>query len=290
MSSPFNPQPPGDVQPPAELPAALAPSPSHAAPAAKSGEDPPWTFWDVVLLAVLFVIAINVILAVAVAFVGATHLFGYDVAQLMRDSKVKERLFNDPRIIVPVQCLGYLVLVIMMAVIVHIRQNGSRGLFESVGWRWPVRFWPGFVIAGVTLAIVGQLASNWLPIPPSLPFDKFFQTPTYAYVMSAFGIFIAPVAEELFFRGFLYPVLARALGIGAGVLITSLGFTLLHGAQLGFSWAAMLIIFIVGFVLTMVRARTRSVAACVLLHMSYNATLFLFFFIASDGFKHLERT
>jgi uncharacterized protein len=45
----------------------------------------------------------------------------------------------------------------------------------------------------------------------------------------------------------------------------------------------------VGLVLTLVRALTKSVAASVLLHIAYNGTLSLLMFLATDGFRHLER-
>jgi len=288
MSSPLNPLPPDELQPAVDLASGLAPGPS-AAPTANSTENPPWMFLDVLLLAVICFVATNVIFAAAMALVGTTHVLGYDMRQLTHDSKARDTLVSDPRVIVPVQCLAYLLLLAMMVALVRLREPVPRGFFESISWRWPQRTWLRFVLAGIVLAIVIQLATQWLPIPPSLPIDKFFQTRTSAYLMAGFGILIAPAAEELYFRGFLYPVLARALGMVPGVAMTSLAFTLLHGLQLSFSWAAMLMIFFVGLALTIVRARTRSVAAGVLLHMSYNGTLFAFAFIASDGFRHLEK-
>jgi membrane protease YdiL (CAAX protease family) len=95
--------------------------------------------------------------------------------------------------------------------------------------------------------------------------------------------------EELFFRGFLYPVLARGIGIPLGIFLTAVGFALLHGAQLGFSWGPVLVIFLVGLVLTIVRARKNSVAAGVLIHMAYNGTITVAMFAATDGFRHLEK-
>jgi hypothetical protein len=95
--------------------------------------------------------------------------------------------------------------------------------------------------------------------------------------------------EELFFRGFLYPVLARSTGMPIAVLLTAVAFALLHGAQLGFSWGPVLVIFLVGIVLTVVRARKNSVAASVLIHMAYNGTITVAMFAATDGFRHLEK-
>jgi membrane protease YdiL (CAAX protease family) len=95
--------------------------------------------------------------------------------------------------------------------------------------------------------------------------------------------------EELFFRGFLYPVLARSTGMPIAVLLTAVAFALLHGAQLGFSWGPVLVIFLVGIVLTVVRARKNSVAASVLIHMAYNGAITVAMFAATDGFRHLEK-
>ena len=95
--------------------------------------------------------------------------------------------------------------------------------------------------------------------------------------------------EELFFRGFLYPVLARRLGLPVAVFLTAFAFALLHGAQLMFAWGPVLVIFLVGMVLTMVRARTNSVAASVLIHTAYNGTIAVAMFLATNGFRHLEK-
>jgi membrane protease YdiL (CAAX protease family) len=95
--------------------------------------------------------------------------------------------------------------------------------------------------------------------------------------------------EELFFRGFLYPVLARWLGVTAGVFVTALGFGMLHAMQLGFAWGAVFIIFLVGLALTIVRAVTNSVGCSLVVHIAYNSTLTVLTFIGTDGFRHLER-
>jgi membrane protease YdiL (CAAX protease family) len=50
-----------------------------------------------------------------------------------------------------------------------------------------------------------------------------------------------------------------------------------------------LVIFLVGMVLTMVRAKTNSVSAGLLIHVVYNGTLSALMFVATDGFRHLEK-
>jgi uncharacterized protein len=131
--------------------------------------------------------------------------------------------------------------------------------------------------------------AHFLPIPKDLPIDSFFRTPAEAWALGILSITLAPLMEELFFRGFLYPVLARRLGLPLAVLLTAVGFALLHLAQLGSAWGPVLVIFIVGLVLTIVRAKTNSVAAGVLIHMAYTGTITVAMFAATDGFRHLEK-
>ena len=52
---------------------------------------------------------------------------------------------------------------------------------------------------------------------------------------------------------------------------------------------AVLLIFIVGVVLTVVRAVTNSVAASFLVHVGYNGTLMLLAATATGGFRHMEK-
>ena len=107
--------------------------------------------------------------------------------------------------------------------------------------------------------------------------------------MAAFGITLAPLLEELFFRGMLYPVVRRDTSVKVAVLFTAATFALIHGTQLGYAWAPLLSIFVVGVVFTLVRERTESVAASFLMHCGYNLALFGSLWLASDHFRHLEK-
>jgi membrane protease YdiL (CAAX protease family) len=239
-------------------------------------EDPVWSGWDVLQIA-LITIASIVVLALVVALTAQRLLFrGTGFVDVLK----------IPMVSVVAQILAYAVVLGFMVLVV--KRVPERPFWRSVRWNWPASGWGLFVICGATVYFallgVGQL----LPIPKHLPIDQFFGTAREAAFLSIISVTIAPLMEELFFRGFLYPVLARKLGIGASIFLTSALFGLLHGAQLGYSWAV-LIIFLVGLALTIVRAVTKSVAASFLTHVGYNGTLSLLLFIATDGFRHLER-
>jgi len=100
---------------------------------------------------------------------------------------------------------------------------------------------------------------------------------------------VGPFYEELLFRGFLFPALRRYLPLVASIVIDGLLFALYHGPQLAWSWAPMLLIFVVGSVLTIVRARTGSLGSAFLVHSAYNAFDFVLIFAATDGFRHMDK-
>jgi membrane protease YdiL (CAAX protease family) len=72
-------------------------------------------------------------------------------------------------------------------------------------------------------------------------------------------------------------------------IITSIGFALLHGAQLAHSFAPLAVLFAVSVVLCATRLRFHSLAASTLVHSMYNATIFVMLFIGTDGFRHLDK-
>ena len=74
-----------------------------------------------------------------------------------------------------------------------------------------------------------------------------------------------------------------------GTVITSIGFALMHGAQLAHSFAPLAVLFVVSVVLCLTRLLFHSLAASTLVHSFYNATIFVMLFIGTDGFRHLEK-
>jgi uncharacterized protein len=264
VSSLQNPWEPGS-------PAPETPNPARPA----LSEDPPWTGLDVLSVVAATVVALIVLPLLAVVI---AHQFFFP-----RSSYAD--IMQIPEIVLTVQVLIYAVVFGLIYYLLRVR---SGRFLEPLRWNWPGSSWVGFLFLGgiVYFALMGL--GQVLPIPKHLPIDRFFQTSREAALMSILSVTLAPFMEELFFRGLLYPVLARRFGVGVSIFLTGAAFGLLHGAQLKYSWAV-LIIFLVGVVLTAVRAVTKSVAASFLVHVGYNGTLSMLLFVATNGFRHLEK-
>ena len=189
-----------------------------------------------------------------------------------------------PVVIVSAQVVAY---ALILGVMYRIAGSSGERPATALRWNWP-RNWAFFLFAGVVLSISLQLFAHLLPMPKTLPIDEFFRTPAEAWLLAIFGTTVAPLLEELFFRGFLYPVLARWLGVLAAILLTGIAFGAIHGDQLKYSWGPVVLIVVVGIVLTAVRAIGKSVASTFLMHVGYNFTLMAAMFFGTDGFRHLE--
>ena len=245
-------------------------------PPARPLRDPVWTGWDVVMIVVVAVLGIFIFGTLISVGLMATH------------HPVPAASPAVLRVMLLAQFLSYLVVLLFMRELVV--RHYHRPFAEAVRWRWPREYqWLAYLLGGMGLAVAVQLISALLPIPKTLPIDRYFQNRSAAYIMSLFGISMAPLVEELFFRGFLYPVLARRLGIEFGVVLTAAGFALVHASQLAHAWAPLLVLFLVGLVFTIVRVVSSSVAPGFLMHVGYNFMLFAMLYIATDHFRHMER-
>jgi uncharacterized protein len=239
---------------------------------------PAWSAWD--LAAVMVITGIVV--------------FGFSIAALFiaratpeyRNAPITE-LATNARVVIGAQAAAYPIVLLFMFVLVRSRSREPFG--KAIHWNWPGVSAPGFFVMGTVVAVAVDGAARFLPIPKSLPMDKYFHDASSVYLMAAFGVTLAPLLEELFFRGLMYPLLRRAFGLTMAVVVTAAAFAAIHGTQLGYAWAPVLSIFVVGVVFTVARARTNSVAASFLMHCGYNFSLFTLLWLATDHYRHLEK-
>ena len=289
LSSPDNPQfePQASAEPQASTPSARDPfSPASVVPLsglplpAPPAENPVWTGWDVLAIAALTFVTMVVL-----------HFAGAKVAQLRwypreRFVDALQAVEQLPIFQIASQFLLYIPWALYMIMTVEGKYRVP--FWRAISWNWPrARWW--LIGLGAATLIVLTLLQNLLPMPKHTPFEHLFDRPRDAYLISIIAVTLGPLLEELFFRGLLYPVLARRMGVVWGIILTALPFGLIHLPQYGDAWAVGLVIFLVGVVCGAVRAATKSVAASFLVHVGYNATDMLLMMLATDGFRHLEK-
>ena len=265
---------------PIELPREpLSPAAPPFEPPSAPAQPETWGYADLVYLIVFAVIA-SVMLAVLGIMVlkGLSFAFGFEF-------NIEEPRVQGP-LNIAVSMLMWAAVFAFIYLIISVKYQLRFG--PAIGW---VRFEGSparYLWSGPLLAIVVVLLSTLLPkVDEKLPFELLLEDPMVMALLAVFGVLIAPVVEEMFFRGFMFPVFARSLGLVFAVFATSAVFSLVHGMQYGWRWQNLLMLLGVGAVFGTLRARTGSILPSTLVHASYNATLFAAVYLAGEQLEKL---
>ncbi len=234
------------------------------------------------------------------------HLFGISTIQ-----RANTDIHYTLGSMVALYLLAFLGCLIVFPLVWH------KGFFAGLQWNAPtalrLRWWL-FSAAGVCfgLAMIDEVV---LPGPPNAPIDKLFQTRLAAWLLLVYGVTVAPFFEEMFFRGFLLPALCTAwdwtiekstgkaalpldanghpqwslFAMVIASILTSIPFALMHAEQIAHAMGPLVLLFCVSLILCAARLATRSLAASVLVHASYNLLLFSLMLLGTSGFQHLEK-
>jgi len=112
--------------------------------------------------------------------------------------------------------------------------------------------------------------------------DALLQQAKYAPISTiallAGAVLIAPICEEIFFRGFLFGGLLHRMSFWPAALLSAFLFGLAHGDVGSFA-----VLFVFGVVLAFVRWRTGSIWPGIVIHAANNATAGLAIILALTG-------
>lgn len=262
---------------------ASLPQPEFSAPRFNRFLDPglrvPWGWLDLLVLVIVYIGA-TVLSAIFLFVIFASR--GLPWTTIQHSSRYMGLLVLANQLIVDVAVLLYLW--------VQARTRFNAPFWSTFGWRpLTIDRWPrplayiGFIALGFILSASVELVSAAFPPTKNLPIQTLLQNHQVAVELMAMSVILAPVVEETIFRGYLYPVAARSLGIPVGIIFTGTIFGLMHAQQLWGGWAQIALLVVVGIVFTWVRAAKRTVFASYLLHVSYN------FLIVLGGLHSIHR-
>ena len=153
----------------------------------------------------------------------------------------------------------------------------SRGEDWLRGLHWHIPEGSAFqcVALGAAVAVSNVLIGSLLKTPlTDNPMQQLMLEDPVSMTLAA--VTMAPLCEEVFFRGVLQPVLVRDTGV-FGIVLAALPFALLHGPEYAWSWNHILLIAAAGASFGLIRHRMRSTGAAALAHATYNGLLLLFY-------------
>lgn len=188
-------------------------------------------------------------------------------------------------LVIPLFCLppGSYILLLPAAVILAFSAQGScnlwkmgpphflsalrTGPFAAMAWALPL-----FGIYLLSESLLHQAGFDF-PLQPGLDDLQISRGIPHMVVASLLIIVVAPVAEEMIFRGFLYPVFKTVAGRWGATLIAALFFAWAHHYP-----PAAPALFVLGIALTLLYEKTGSLLHPMAAHAAYNlisVTLFL---------------
>jgi membrane protease YdiL (CAAX protease family) len=223
-----------------------------------------------------------------------------------------EATSQHPGLALTSQALAYLLTLAVSAWLFPYVWQDS--FLQGIQWNFLAarRYWYWIVAGGVLLSTAAQAMMQLVPTPKTDMMDSLL-TPHTGWLLMGFAVLLAPLTEEIAFRGFLLPALATAYDwlalerSPAGIdrwqrssmnsafallfaaIFSSIPFALLHADQLSHAWGVLGVLYGVSLVLSYVRVRTHSLACSVLMHGTYNLSIFVIILITTGGFRHLEK-
>lgn len=164
-----------------------------------------------------------------------------------------------------------------------------RSTIRTLGLIRPTKLLPSLLLWPIAallanscfLALYISLLSVLNIAPPDpVPFNTNLSIMSLA-IIGLFVIVIGPLAEELFFRGFIFPAITKRFGLFFGAVGNALVFSLFHIDPVLY-----LPTFVAGLILTFLYTKTHSLTSSFIAHGTQNCIAFLGTIAASD----LEQT
>jgi membrane protease YdiL (CAAX protease family) len=206
----------------------------------------PWTIWEVLLLAP------TVLSGVARGL----------IAQGLLEDSPPYAIFNE---------LAYGCLLLLPFVVIMVRRAKpfQLGLHFRDWKRYAAIGFLSYFVAAPAVFATNYFALKLFEGTPHAIEDVLRKSPTVTHFMDAavMAVIVAPILEELGFRGVLLPYLRSFLGAGPAIWISAGIFAIAHMD----AWPAPIALFILALFLGYLAHWTTSLVASIVLHATFNA-------------------
>jgi len=217
-----------------------------------------WTYADALLLGALSF----PLLLVSVGLIGIpTWLLGW----------------KPPGRAIPLLASQFLFYLLWLAALyLWLKTHYRRPFWRAMAWERPEKGWANCFAWGIVTALAVMTLGGILRPPQiDMPLTELLRERASLVWVGAFAVTLGPLWEELAFRGFLMPLLARSLKVAPAILLTAMVFAGLHGPEYAWSWKHLALITVAGVAFGWMRHNSGSTAAATVMHAGYNLVFFL---------------
>lgn len=231
-------------------------------------KSPKWSWWDVVL-----------VLAALFAMIPIGSALRYLLRQIFQNISLSGAARQSIELFAGTAVQAG---TIILAVILLTRRRGSTT--RDLGLIWTnvrgniVSGLIGGIILSFAVTVLGMLISILVGPPPPQEVEKMLTGIKQGkdILLSFVSVSIlAPVSEELYFRGMVYPVIRSRFGVGAALILSGLFFSMLHLDlyRLVPIWAG-------GIVLAYFFEKSGSLITSITAHSTWNTAMLLTMYLA----------
>jgi membrane protease YdiL (CAAX protease family) len=248
-------------------------------PAEYDPDRPPWGamgglgVWGLSFAAILI---IPLIFALVAGFIWVMGQQAKGVDVLSNSEALSKWLLGSTSILVQVVATLVAHLLTIAVCWVLVTGRGRRPFWSTLGWKWQGRS-TGYKILFVVIVMgviigVTRLLDKVMPSSKETIFEQILKaSQTVRIALSFLAVFTAPLVEEVVYRGVVYSGLRTRLSPYASVLAVTGLFAGVHFFQYWGSWSSLAGIVFLSLVLTTIRAGTKSLFPCFLIHTVVNA-------------------
>lgn len=136
----------------------------------------------------------------------------------------------------------------------------------------------GAVVLAISFLLSQALNAIGLPVQEQAWVQEMLARPSRVLLLVPWIVFIGPLSEEVFFRGYLFRLIRQHAGFPAGLIVSSVMFAAIH-----FNLSGFLIYLLIGCVLGAVYERSATLWTPVVGHMTANGLVLLLSWMVSHG-------
>jgi len=232
-----------------------------------SADNPPWNIG-----AALLVWLISVVLIVISPQIFLLYYANIKNLRIISSEALLDLMKNDPMAMVLslIAILPAHVITLSVSWVVA-TELGKYSFKEALGLRLG-RIKLSQILLFVIFFNVFATTMLYLFPEPENEFIKVLRSsPKALYVTAVLAVSTAPIVEEIVYRGILYAAFQKKFGVLVSITLVSTLFTLVHVPQYYPSILTIIMIFLLSFVLTTIRAYSGALLPCIIVHFIHNA-------------------
>lgn len=225
----------------------------------------PWNMWDVIWI-FLFIFALNIGIMLGIKSLGIDH-----------KSSLVSILFQI------IMSITYVALVVGF-IVQRYKVSPVDALAAKITKENILTYLRGGIFVGLAIILCSGLISAYFLYILHKPIENPYANYSLEKMrlIAIVAIFLAPVVEEVFFRGFVQPAVCQAIGNYHGVLAVAILFTVLHSQYTHYP-AAMVVMLDLSLILGFSRLYFNSIIPGMIGHFINNTLAATAVFLGSHG-------